>query len=363
MIFCANSPQQDLQNKPVAAVGEAVRVPTVKALSIVKIVDSVARFGNADRLLRTIGLDRQAVVDPDIRIPFADMLMLSDRAASMTKDAAFGLHVGERVPESEYGLLGNLVLSSSSLREALECLIRFSPIWTTGGVFRLDVEGNVAHFQWEYARVSLPDPRHDCEMSMATMIRLNRLTANERWWPKEVWFQHAKPPDTSEHARTFRAPVRFGMPANVLLFDIRVLDLPSKTPRPGSHRLMTMAAEQLLSEGGPDVSVSRLAATFIRENLGKGPVEIEAVAHALGFSRRSFQRRLQQESTSYRDLMEQVRRDLSEYLLLDTGITSTATAYALGYSEHSVFHRAFQKWHGKAPGDYRHSSAERVVPD
>jgi AraC-like DNA-binding protein len=286
-------------------------------------------------------------------------MMLSEHASRMTRDSAFGLHVGERTPEIEYGLMGDLQVTSSSLREALESLTRYLPIWTNVGAFSLEIDGPVAHFQWEYARTSLPDGRHDCEMSMATVMRLNRLTSKVPWWPKEVWFRHAKPKDTSEHARIFRAPVRFGMPDNALLLDRRVLDLPLKTAQPVSHRLLTRAAEQLLPEAGRDVSVSRSAASFIRQNLGKRSIELDAAARALGFSRRSFQRRLLQECTSYRDLMEQTRRDLSEYLLLETGLTSTATAYALGYSEHSVFHRAFQKWHGKSPGSYRHSNTDR----
>src|SRR5581483_6829075 len=102
MTLCANSSRVNLPNKTPGAGDKALRVPTVKARSIAKIVYSAARYGNADRLLRTVGLDRQAVVDPDIRIPFADMMMLADRAASMTKDAAFGLHVGEHTPQSEY---------------------------------------------------------------------------------------------------------------------------------------------------------------------------------------------------------------------------------------------------------------------
>jgi hypothetical protein len=195
------------------------------------------------------------------------MMMLSDRAAIMTKDAAFGLHVGERAPENQYGLVGDLMLSSSSLGGALRCLVRYLPIWTNLGVFKLGIEGDVAHFRWEYARVSLPDPGHDCEKSMATVMRLNRFTANERWSPKEVWFQHAKPRDTSEHARIFRAPVRFGMPTNALLFDPRLLDLPLTTTRPGSHRLVTRAAEQLLPASGHNVSISQLAASFIRQNM------------------------------------------------------------------------------------------------
>lgn len=361
MTFCANPLRPDLRDKRPPPNNIAPAVPTVAARSLAKIASCAASAANADRLLKTVGLDREAVRGPDVRVPFADMMMLSERAASMTKDAAFGLHVGERVPESEYGLLGTLVLSSSSLREALECLIRFSPIWTTGGVFRLDVEGSVAHFQWEYARTSLPESRHDCEMSMATMMRLNRLTTNGHWWPEEVWFQHAKPKDTSEHARIFRAPVRFGMPMNALLLDRRVLDLPLRTPQPRLHHEIAQTAEQLLPGAGSVVSFSRCVLSFIRQNLVSGSLELEAAARALGFSRRSFQRRLRQEETSYRCLIEQARRGLAEYLLLDSEITSTAAAYALGYSEHSVFHRAFRRWHGEPPGSYRsHWSRDKV---
>lgn len=359
MTVCANSSRLHPPDDTLGASGKALGVPTVKARSIAKIVDSAARFGNTDRLLRTVGLDRQVVVDPDIRIPSADMMMLSDRAASMTKDAAFGLHVGERTPESEYGLMGDMQVTSSTLREALECLAHYLPIWTNVGVFRLGIEGSVAHVQWEYARISLPEPRHDCEMSMAALMRLNRFTAKERWWPKEVWFQHARPRDISEHARIFRAPVRFKMPTNALLLDRRVLDLPFETDRPSLHQAMRSAAERLLPETRQEVSLSQSAASFIRQNLGKRPIALDSVARALGLSRRSFQRRLKQESASYRELVQQARCNFSEYLLLESGITSTATAFAVGYSEHSAFHRAFQKWHGKAPGNYRDDQKDK----
>jgi hypothetical protein len=69
-------------------------VPTVVARSVGKIANSVARSGGGDHLLRTVGLDREAIDDPALRIPYADMMMLSEHAARMTNDAAFGLHVG-----------------------------------------------------------------------------------------------------------------------------------------------------------------------------------------------------------------------------------------------------------------------------
>src|SRR5580692_8226914 len=224
-------------------------VPTVFARSVRKIADAAALHGNTCHLLRSVGLDSEAIEDPSLRIPYADMMLLSEYAARMTKDADFGLHVGERVQQHEYGAVGYSIITSSTLGEALRSLVRYLPIWTNVGAFKLNIEGSLAHFQWEFSDSSLPEPRHDCEMSMATVMQLNRSRAGAEWIPREVWFQHAKPKDTSEHARIFRAPVRFGMPTNALLLDSRSLDIPLRTARPNLHRAITEAAEQFLARG------------------------------------------------------------------------------------------------------------------
>ena len=349
MTFCANSSQHDPQHIRLPRINAGRKVPTVTARSLAKIASCVASAAHSDRLLKTVGLDRETIARPNIRVPFSDMMMLSEHASRLTRDSAFGLHVGERTPESEYGLMGNLQVTSSTLREALNCLARFLPIWTSAGTFSLEMDGPTAHFQWRYASASLPEERHDCEMSMATVMRLNRLTRKERWWPKEVWFQHSRPRDISEHVRIFRAPVRFSMRINALLLDSRTLDLSLKTKRPASHRQMTNAAEELLPQAECDVSVSQSAASFIRQNLGKCSVELDAAASALGFSRRGLQRILRHEATSYRQLVEETRRDLADYLLQEIGISSTQTSEVLGYSEQSAFHGAFRRWHGKDP--------------
>jgi AraC-like DNA-binding protein len=253
----------------------------------------------------------------------------------------------------EYGVVGRSVITSSNLGEALRSLERYLPIWTNVGAFRLNFEGSVAHFQWQYSRCSLPEPRHDCEMSMATVVGLNRLSRGPSWTPREVWFQHAKPRDASEHTRIFRAPVRFGMSTNALLLDKPSLDVPLRTAHRGPHRAITRAAEQLLPKASDEASFSQGVLSFIRQNLGTGAFDLETAARELGTSRRTLQRKLGEESCSYRQLVQQARRDLSQYLLLDTPATATATAYALGYSEPSVFQRAFHKWHGTPPGRYR----------
>jgi AraC-like DNA-binding protein len=328
-------------------------VPTVFASSVRKIAEAVAPGGKALHLLRSAGLDPDAINDPVLRIPYADMMMLSEHAARITKDIAFGLHVGERVEQHNYGVVGYSVITSATLGEALRCLARYLPIWTNVGAFRLDVEGAVAHFRWDYADCSLPESRHDCEMSMATVARFHRLSSGATWKPREVWFQHPKPRDTSEHARIFRAPVRFGMPANALLLDRKLLELPLRKSRSRSHQAITEAAEQLLAKAAGRESLSQSALSFIRQKLARGDFGVEAISRHLGVSPRTLQRRLRGESSSYRQLIQQARQDLSRFLLLGAQATATETSYALGFSEPSAFLHAFHKWHGMSPRAYK----------
>lgn len=328
-------------------------VSTVFARSARKIAKAVAVRGNPGQLLRTVGLDRDAIDDPSLRIPYADMMMLAEHAARMTNDPAFGLHVGERVNMREYGVIGESIVTSANLGEALRSLVRYLPIWTNVGAFSLEVEGPVAHFQWEFSDRSLPEPRQDCEMTLATLARFNRTSVGIHCKPREVWFQHPKPRDTTEHARIFGAPIRFGMPSNALLLDKRLLDIPLSTADPDVHTVMKKAAEQLLAETSGEANFSQCVLTFIRRELSRGNFDLEATARHLGVSRRTLQRRLDQESCSYRQLVQQARQDLSQYLLRGVESSATETAYALGYSEPSAFQHAFQRWCGMSPGAYR----------
>jgi AraC-like DNA-binding protein len=328
-------------------------VPTVCALSLRKIVNAASRRVDTRRLLRSIGLDREAIEDPTLKVPYADMMLLSEHTARAIGDSAFGLHIGERVEMREYGLVGELQLTSSTVGEALRGLVRYLPIWTDVGTFSLDRDRRVAELQWQFFGNSLPEPRQDCETSMATAATFVLSSIGGRYQLREVWFRHPKPQDTTEHMRIFRAPVHFGMPTNALLLDAGALDLPLPSADPEAHARIVETAERLLAVPSRESSVAECVVSLIRVELSRGgDFELEAAARHLGLSRRTLQRRLEREACSFRKLVQQARHNLSQYLLCDTGKTVTEAAYNLGYSEPSAFQRAFQKWHGIPPGTY-----------
>jgi AraC-like DNA-binding protein len=318
-----------------------------------KIADAVAPRGNARHLLKAVSLDRDALRDPLLRIPYADMMLLSELASRITKDAAFGLHVGEQVEQTSYGIVGYSVVSSATLGEALRSLERYLPIWTNVGAFKLQIEPTVAHFEWKYSDGSLPEPRHDVEMTMAAVAGFNRLSVGVPWKPREVWFAHAKPKDVSEHARIFRAPVHFGMPVNSLLLDSSLLNLPMRGANSVAHQVVTAAADEYLVLDPAKANLTQTVLSFIRQRLCSGNFNLQDASRHLGLSRRTLQRKLRQESSSHRLLVEQARRDLSRCLLLGSHATATEAAYALGFSDPTAFHHAFQRWHGMPPQAYR----------
>jgi AraC-like DNA-binding protein len=358
MILCAKLRQPSAAPSFLAAneTASMSSIPTVFARSVRKVADAVAAHGNADLLLRTVGLDREAIDDPTLRIPYADMIMLSEHAARMTKDAAFGLHVGEREKPQSYGVVGYSIMTSSTVEEALCSQARYLPVWTNVGNFRLDVDGPVAHFQWEYSAVPLPESRHDCEMSMATVTQFLRLLTCARWQPREVWFRHRKPKDTSEHARIFRAPVRFAMPTNALLFDRRLLSTPIRSANPHAHQVITAVATQMAARASGGPTFSQAVISLIRQRMNTGDLGLEAVSQHLAVSQRTLQRRLSEEATSYRKLIHQARQELARFLLSSLGATTVETAYALGFSDPSAFYHAFRDWFGTSPRAHRRTA-------
>lgn len=334
------------------------RVPMVFARSLRKIVRGAGPQERGRRLLKEMGLEPETIENPARRVPYTDMMVLAERAARMTKDGAFGLHVGERVEQREYGLVGYCVMTSATLGDALRTLERYVRIWTDVGTFALEVDGPTAIVRWDYAKRALPETRQDCEMTMATLARFNLLSAEGEWRPREVWFQHAKPKDAREHGRIFRAPVKFGMPMNALLIDRRLLEIPLLNADPCVHAALTAAAEGVLARGLDDGSFAARVSRVVRDRLGNERLGLEAASRELGVGKRTLERRLKREGSSYRLVVEQARRELARYLLLGTCATPTETATALGYADPSVFNRAFRKWYGAPPQAYRGSRVQ-----
>jgi AraC-like DNA-binding protein len=193
---------------------------------------------------------------------------------------------------------------------------------------------------------------------------LKAFTKAER--PLEVVLPYARDRFSEEVEAALKAPVRYGGAQLELAFRSEVAALPLSTANPSLHNVVAAHAEaalsRLLREKTPEVDPSALIAEVraaVVARLEAGDANLPDVAEAVGLSARTLQRRLSEAGTSLRELVDEARREAALQELERDDVSITEVAFLLGFSETSAFDRAFRRWTGKAPAEYRarrHSS-------
>lgn len=327
---------------------------TIQAKAVEKIINLAVQYSvkPAD-MYAAISLDESVLSDPDNRIPFAQLVELYEKASQLTGDKNFGLHMGEIVDPKLFDVVGYSAMNSATLGEAFARVARYHSIWTDGAVIKVEISQPISAIIYRYVDESIGEHRQDSEMTLAGFVTLCRMAADPNWTPTLIEFQHPKPDDISEHVRLFRCQVKFNTTVNRLVFDSSSLALPIATADPGLCRMLDRHAEDLLAKFPPRDTLIENARTIIRKELNGGNPSLERVALKLGLSGRTLQRKLHELGTSHNDLVDQIRRELATRYLREREMAICEVAYLLGFSEPSSFHRAFKRWTGVTPKEFR----------
>jgi AraC-like DNA-binding protein len=166
--------------------------------------------------------------------------------------------------------------------------------------------------------------------------------------------------ETPEYAKSFGAlaNVRFGQPANRLVFDRSILDLPLTMSDPAAMRLAREQLQRELATLGADTEiVGRVRATIAKRD--RGAPSLEDVASELGTSARTLKRKLAARGVAYSSLLEEEQRDKALLLLRSSDTAIPEIADRLGYSDVANFARAFRRWTGTTPAAYRRAGAPK----
>ncbi len=297
-------------------------------------------------------VDADALRDPWARIPLRDLVALYETAARLTGDSALGLHVGARTDFRAYDVLGYVIANSATLRAAFANGARYLPVWTDGVVLEVVDVGSRACLRWEYVDPAIGECRQDCEMSLLALLTIARVLA-PRVMPREVHFQHDRPGHGAEHRKWFGNAVSFRMPQNQLVFDAASLDCRLANADSALCAVLTRYADALLPGAPPRQRLVDCVKAAIRRGLPASNGRLDIVARRLGTSARSLERQLNAQGHSFRSLLASVRCTAAREYLADSEATIDDIARRLGYSESSVFHRAFRSWTGTTPRQFR----------
>jgi AraC-like DNA-binding protein len=312
----------------------------------------------ADEVIRAVGIDAALLDDPEARLGHDAVSAVWEECTSRTGDPDFGLFVGQiRLPPS-YGVLGRVALTSATVGEALDGVVRYAGLIHNTVEIGLELGSEVVSVNHRPVVPPWVLPRSWAESAIASIVTHMRRAIEEEVAPLEVKFQHSEPSDTSAHARFFRAPVRFGCPRNELLLPRALLDRRTRAADPGLRAAYEAEARELLGCMGEADELLTLLRKTIFDSLGSGDLVQAAIARRMGLDPAVLRRELAARGLSYRELLGAMRRELAFAYLQDRKWSLSDVAFVLGFADTLSFKRAFERWMGKSPADYRRSLLE-----
>ncbi len=308
-----------------------------------------------DAFLTSIGVDPAITKSPDEYIPIETYLTIQDEAADYTEDPYFGLHMGEFAEAGSWSILGYLMMNCKNLGEAFQKSARYYRI--IGTLIRGE---NQIKLNKVKSILSTPPhapqmSRHCFESTLSSSVRMMRNLTGEPLNPLEITFSHSAPESTEEYERIFQCPVLFDQPETSITLDIRLAFTPVLFANPGLMAYFENYAQEFIAKMDYQQETIKDVTRIILANLDDEKLTIRRVAKELAMSVRTLQNRLKDEGVVFSDLLMEIRENLAKKYLKENYTVEEIT-YLLGYSEPSVFRKAFKKWSGYTPKEYREIS-------
>lgn len=301
---------------------------------------------DADALLRVVDLDRDAIADRDARVPTPALLQLLATAVARTDNPALGAEVAAAVDGATFGLLGYVVASCGTLREALGRFVRYSRLLCDE--LRVDVVHRPGEVAVVYGLDAAPHVPAFFELAQCHLVFTARRGTKGAFRPQRVVFRHPAGPRAI--AEMIGVEVGYGAAEDAVICDPAMLDLPLRGANPALLGFLESHAAIVLDRLPREDDLLGRTRHAVRGLLPDGEPSLDAVAARLGLGGRTLQRRLRDRGVTYRALVDDVRREHAQVLLACPDVSIAEVAFSLGFSDASAFHHAYRRWTGRSPG-------------
>ena len=317
---------------------------------------------DAAKLMRDAGVDLAYLKDPSARLDPAVHRKIVADAVELTEDPAFGLRFSDFVHPTTFHALGFALLSSSTLRAFCQRWVRYQSFITTTGDASIDETGPAPAlvFPSQLPKLDSTVGRALIDGQIATVVKLIRFMYRPDYRPVGVDLISSHIPGTEDIYEKYLGPnVRFSQERNCIYFEEE--DLEARLPAANAElaRQNDEAVLNFLARLDRANVVAQAHAKLI-ELLPSGDCSKAKVASALYMSVRTLHNRLADSDTTYQQLLDRTRRELAEQYMRQPNISVSEVAYLLGFSDCSNFSRAFHRWTGQSPSDFRDESKAEI---
>lgn len=306
--------------------------------------------GDAASISRNAGISPQ---DLEGEIGLKKFVDFCEHASGQLNLPDFGWRVGSVFNLQNLGTLGEYILQAPTLGAALSLFRNAFPMVQSDSELRLTVEGDKARLTYRILDTGIWPRQQDAELTLSVFHSLIRSATGPDWRPDLLSLEHESSALHSRSAAGPRCPVQYGAPSNTLVFSAGLLDLPLADRENPAFKTATQSIVRTARQSERDAPVTVRVRRELLMRIGRESFEQTAIAAALGMSRRTLRRRLEDEGQKFSRLLAGCRMEIAKRMLLAPNAQLHDISERLGYSEVSAFERAFRQREGATPSQFR----------
>ena len=314
---------------------------------------------DARSIFTEVDLDPSSLGDGNARYKIDKMYQLWQAAVSQTCNPCFGVDAGKHWSPTTFHALGFAWLASGSLQDAFERMARYSRLVNDSMSASLKRSGTNYHFTVRSLESSELLHPAGIDASITAIVKMCRMLVGESFTPIEIHMHCPRAPSGVCLESYTQAPVIYNKTEYALIVDRHDAERLLPTANPELIRANEQIALHYLSMLERNNLTARVKSKII-ELLPSGDISEEEVAKALNVSLRTLQRKLREESESYGHLLKVVKKDMAENYIQDSQLSISEIAYLLGFSDQANFTRAFRRWNGSTPSQYRQAIRNNI---
>jgi AraC-like DNA-binding protein len=328
-------------------------IPLIRVNTVLPFVAFLHHLGApTEKWLRQVKLPIYALDDPETLIPRYQAFRFLEKAAREEGVENLGLLVGQQTSVRKLGTFGRLICQSLTLYDAFRTCIQIAPATNSGEVYWLVEQGERAWFCQQYLNTFNTEYHYAAHYSLMLMVDLIRMAAGQGWQPAVICLQNSQTTDLAKSELLAEPKIQAGVGFTGVAFPRSFLSLPLQSSLNSWDGQCQQERENLYASAPVQDFASSLA-QVIATLLRGGYPDIHLASEIASMSARTLQRKLAQEGLTYSQIVEKTRLKMAIDYLQDPSLKLVNIAAELGYTDAAHFTRAFKRWTGISPRQFR----------
>lgn len=328
----------------------------IRAAAFQGFTELVTELGaNPEQILEQVSLTSELLSNTEQLVSSAAFIRALNIAAKDTYCPDFGLRLGERQNLQVLGAVGILARQAKTVSEAFTIVSRYFNLHNTDASLGIQTYNNKTLLVYDNTTPGHSRDSQVCDLALAASNSALQHFGGHNWTAKGVFFVHKAPQDISPYQRIFKAPLYFDQPQYAIEFENATLDIKHLDQDPEINAFFSEYVAKLAATYASNHT--EIVSQLIRSLLSTGYCTEERIASILQVNRRTIQRRLKNEGSSFKQLLADIRLEMAKHFLRDTNLAMSDISIELGYSETSAFMRFFKQRTGLTALSFRQGNS------